>query len=829
MNVQFHLLINTNSPIEIAQQSSSSSAGSNKRISKDILISLPLYLKVVDPDAQFHDSSALLERYMSFLWTRNMPNEELPVPSDDGNLNEDCNKSTFDSHSQETAPNETISTSTVHSLSYRDDRLLDLHRDLLFGSMLFSVRLFPKMRELDAVSVIDEHQQNLAKLDDAIQQERLKQELELHETLASQLQQQSDGSSLTLASPRIGLANALSEDEENEAQTRKGIEEKISSLNQTRSLRMRKRSPSLVTKTIANEVHSSRLLRDVAMKGYLKKKGTVHRVWKTFWFVLSRPYLFYYTSETLENEKVIDLTNSVVVPLVESQSPLSFTIVTWKRAWLLQAPNDESLEQWIGALDPSLNSKEKLELQHRVRILEEQLTDREIYSSGLKNENELLRERAVEMQQQFRVFCMSMGKRLEALKERLAIREQEQHIQGTLNFNNQEGKSEKLSSQPTPLEQTSLSMESSIPMSSELSRSLERNCSQQALRNEIVSLTASLERRQQEWHLKQEDFQVQCELEVQQSSNLLQELNDARKQIDLQRQKIYEMQALLETSRKPPHLTELVDKQIETSPMEFPEFEELQELRRQQGFLQTELKHLENELIEKDYQCELSCAQIKNIEDQKKQIELVSDQLQIKLKLLQEELAAKDELLNEKFNIKIPQIEVEESWTKKIFGSSLSRVDFLEKQLIQSKKANLAHQTHNAFLSMEVTRLEREMKLQIEVRHHTIERLKKEINLLRKRLMNISKENGQRMSCISSNAPIEHSEVTMILETLKKKYFLNCVVGVKMNMYGEGFTCNTNAQQVWEEAIASGINDFEDYPDFIHAKLYKNAIPLPSE
>ncbi len=54
------------------------------------------------------------------------------------------------------------------------------------------------------------------------------------------------------------------------------------------------------------------LYRDVEMSGYLNKRGTLKKEWKRFWFVLARPYLYYYSNKELENEKIIYLTNSAV-------------------------------------------------------------------------------------------------------------------------------------------------------------------------------------------------------------------------------------------------------------------------------------------------------------------------------------------------------------------------------------------------------------------------------------------------------------------------------------------------------------------------------------
>ena len=70
--------------------------------------------------------------------------------------------------------------------------------------------------------------------------------------------------------------------------------------------------------------------------------------------------------------------------------------------------------------------------------------------------------------------------------------------------------------------------------------------------------------------------------------------------------------------------------------------------------------------------------------------------LRERVKLLEQELQAKDDLLSEKVAVKLPT----QPEGFKLFGNS--RVEVLEKELVKSKQAVMAHQTHGAFLGMEV-------------------------------------------------------------------------------------------------------------------------------
>lgn len=95
---------------------------------------------------------------------------------------------------------------------------------------------------------------------------------------------------------------------------------------------------------------------------------------------------------------------------------------------------------------------------------------------------------------------------------------------------------------------------------------------------------------------------------------------------------------------------------------------------------------------------------MKSLEDELKEAYLNVEQLTDRLKILREEVAAKNELISDKFTIKLPVDQDDPGLARKLFNASSNRIEFLEKQLVLSKKASLAHQTHNAFLSMEVRR-----------------------------------------------------------------------------------------------------------------------------
>jgi hypothetical protein len=146
------------------------------------------------------------------------------------------------------------------------------------------------------------------------------------------------------------------------------------------------------------------------------------------------------------------------------------------------------------------------------------------------------------------------------------------------------------------------------------------------------------------------------------------------------------------------------------------------------------------------------------------------------------------------------------------------------------------------------------MRLQIRLREQTVDRLKKEVTLLRKRLYNMSKDKGERavplatffiilfarpnlkmlhcplgvIQCFTRNMKNSKESMYSVVGGVDVgRYFLNYAVGVKMNLYIQGRSCNVHADQLYEQALAEGIVDVEGYADFIDNKMATFSEPIP--
>jgi len=164
----------------------------------------------------------------------------------------------------------------------------------------------------------------------------------------------------------------------------------------------------------------------------------------------------------------------------------------------------------------------------------------------------------------------------------------------------------------------------------------------------------------------------------------------------------------------------------------------------------------------------------------------------------------------------------EEKWS--LFGN---RTEQIEKQLILNKKASLAHQMHNSFLSAEITRLEKEMHLQIKMREQTVDRLKKEVTLLRRRLLNLSRDKI-RTSSISLDKPDQpdntNENIYQDYELLKKRFFMSHALGVKLNLsFVQGKTCNVPYDELYDLALKEGVTDWELWPEWLENYMDANA------
>eukprot|EP01118_Nematostelium_gracile_P011943 TRINITY_DN4309_c0_g2_i1.p1 TRINITY_DN4309_c0_g2~~TRINITY_DN4309_c0_g2_i1.p1 ORF type:complete len:655 (-),score=184.24 TRINITY_DN4309_c0_g2_i1:37-1881(-) len=604
------------------------------------------------------------------------------------------------------------------------------------------------------VAIMDQHQQTRAKIENALELEKLKQDLELNKKLKA------EDATKNL---EIMIDTLKSSAEVEDLKTRR------------RSLSVQ--SPS--SRTIAVQLRSSTHFKlKGELRGYLNKKSAIKNQWKRFWFILSKPYLYYYSNAQSGDEKVIDLVNSAVTPLKDEENSYCFGIVTWKRVWILQAASEEDKLSWMKAIDPNIGT---FELKERVANVQNELEVKNqqiiALNSKLNHSDQELKQKVIGLQ----TFCTSLTKKLELLKQQL-IDEQ----------NSAKQKDDEL---------TVLRKKSDLSKESD---------SEQVrfLKDEIESLRNHLETSN---HLNRSQTSLIDNLE-QSLTRKETQLQERMDEINILKENIHQQEKMRQTSK----LTDRIQSNV------------LNKHNLNEGSyittLKEELTALEAELIDKDYHTQLLNEKITSLEEQGKSYQCQLEQLNAKLKLRREELSAKDNLLNDKFTIKVPN--EDQSFTKKLFGPS--KAEQLEKQLISSKKASLAHQTHNAFLNMEISRLEKETRIQLKLREQSIDRLKKESSLLRKRLFNVSKEKGERnLIHYAPNEPTEEVVSREQFEMLKKKYFANYAVVIKMDLDLQGRVCNLNVHQLWEMAQQDGLRDFEDYPDWLNHKMSQASAPTP--
>eukprot|EP01114_Cavostelium_apophysatum_P016487 TRINITY_DN4700_c0_g1_i4.p1 TRINITY_DN4700_c0_g1~~TRINITY_DN4700_c0_g1_i4.p1 ORF type:complete len:1712 (-),score=613.88 TRINITY_DN4700_c0_g1_i4:86-5185(-) len=693
-----------------------------KNFAKPVHVDIPIHFRVKEPDVAFKENNQMLEQFKELLKDR--------AP-------EEPRGSLFSVHLTKTEVDET---STIFAL-------------------------------------IDEHQQNVEKLGTALQIEKLKQELELHEKL----------------SPRKDVS-PMSKDK---------IEQQISTLrNEAKLMKLgsgRKRAPSASRlKTVAVEVSANSVRRDVEMSGFLRKKSSVSSNWKKRWFVLRRPYLYYYSNQQLEDEQVIDLANSAITVVQDDESAYTFGIVTWKRLWILQASNRAEMDRWMRAIDPSLNNKEEAELaelKDRVENMQFELDSKELEVEDLSTKLKETTDQLVIYKRDLEEFTSSISKNMDNLRKNLVIEKFEsdkKNQQLRVLMQENEHQQRTLDDQNKQLDEFDKQAKASKELEEKFGRAT----------SEIAALTKELETYKQ--HYREKEKQVEQQTAT--IADLQQNLQKANSELSSKGQvaTLWE-EATEELKNKHKNVGAQIDALTIKSQQDDVHIASLTE----------ELRLLQTAVAEKDYKCELLAERLKSSEEDQKKLQLNAEQQTQKVQLQKEEIAAKNELLSDKFSVPLP---AQEGW--KLFGNS--RAEFLEKQLVQNKKASLAHQTHNAFLNMEITRLEREMKLQVRLRELTIDRVKKEVALLRKRLFNISKD----------KAPIDirssQDDNQKAFEHLKRKFFCNLVIGVKMNLLNQGRSCNANAEQLYEQAISEGITNYEDFAEYVdtHPALMSEPIPM---
>ncbi|EGG24673.1 hypothetical protein DFA_02917 [Cavenderia fasciculata] len=235
--------------------------------------------------------------------------------------------------------------------------------------------------------------------------------------------------------------------------------------------------------------------------------------------------------------------------------------------------------------------------------------------------------------------------------------------------------------------------------------------------------------------------------------------------------------------------------------------EEQSQLNQQISMMKDRLINSENQLI--DRECENTL-------------------LQDKLKMWEEEIKIKDAKLGLlETNVKEVRAEYENGMafsreltnpTNAASNKKLNRKSkalSAEEQFENMRESSIAHQTHNAFLNLQLQRLENEMRQQEKVYSETIQRIKRDLQ----------QRNQQNIAFMKQQAGdevvLKLQEVTATFENLKKKYFVSLVVAAKLQHSMMGDICNVDAYEMYEQAQSEHVLDQDQWPNWVAENISK--------
>ncbi|KYR00493.1 kinesin-3 [Tieghemostelium lacteum] len=149
-------------------------------------------------------------------------------------------------------------------------------------------------------------------------------------------------------------------------------------------------------------------------------------------------------------------------------------------------------------------------------------------------------------------------------------------------------------------------------------------------------------------------------------------------------------------------------------------------------------------------------------------------------------------------------------------NSRKSKALTTEEQIESMRESSIAHQTHNAFLNLQIQRLENENRQQEKVYSETIQRIKKDLQ----------QRNQQNIAFMKQQAGEEvvkkmEDQISNI-DQLKKKYFVSLVVSAKLQNVMMGNMCNVDAYEMYEHAVEQHILDENQWPGWISENINKN-------
>ncbi|KAF2075782.1 hypothetical protein CYY_002915 [Polysphondylium violaceum] len=138
-----------------------------------------------------------------------------------------------------------------------------------------------------------------------------------------------------------------------------------------------------------------------------------------------------------------------------------------------------------------------------------------------------------------------------------------------------------------------------------------------------------------------------------------------------------------------------------------------------------------------------------------------------------------------------------------------------EEQMENMRESSIAHQTHNAFLNLQIQRLETEMRTQEKVYNDTIQRIKKDLQTRNQQNIAFMKQQ------VGDDIVKQMEQKESYTEALKKKYFVSLVVAAKLQNAMMGNICNVDAYEMYEEAITQHILDDQQWPNWVATNLQK--------
>ncbi|GAM28391.1 hypothetical protein SAMD00019534_115670 [Acytostelium subglobosum LB1] len=742
---------------------------------------------------------------------------------------------------------------------FKGESILSLDQDsdsssILHSGSVFNVHL-TKSQQIEHQNrigdMIDSYQEHYMKLGASIKIERLRQQLDLRQKLAD-----SDNSPNHPTpmggdnSPGGGLPEEI-------------VKRMSSNANNARtSFARRTRSfPSLIEVKV-NEIGASALVKqEDDISGVLMKKSTYRDEWRQYHFVLKKPYLYYsHINEKEDNKgtKKIELTNASIATIPQDEVAFGLAIIQLRRVWLLKTTSTEDRDRWVKALDPSLKISER--------------KDQELQRA--KQLNDLLKrdlQRATEERDRLSMQLVELSTKQLDVVENVEIGQLTTHINSMTTLMerlNQQSRQYKNVSEMelSTLRQEVLSLRESnhglvtkLGESKDMTLALENDRRQledkvSHYRQMLDSNTAVAQYQTRNINSMREESKAKqgqidgLTLTVEESLKRIKDITDqvsSSAHVDIAAdsrgspQPTMHEQAedeQLEAMRRQLQASEdnnnALKEQFETETRRVREQLELRFAREQDQLIERLKKEMEESGRMKDIVGRMK-EKLIEVESQLIDRECENTILSDRLRMSEEEsriTGSRLGLLENGFKEVRSEYETGMAFSReldlsaanKTLSTSRARTKALtpDEQMDNLRETSIAHQTQNAFLNLQLQRVEKEMKQQERVYNDTIQRIREDLNARSQQNISlVKKQAGATGGGESSVLAKRLDELTATFEVLKKKYFFNLVVSTKLQSVMMGNNCNVDSYDLYDQAVHEHIIDFESWPIWIANKF----------